>query len=109
MNLHYLLLRLLRHFMPEGLARLLLKRRWLIKPGLDSTDPFAASERYVETLSTQGVDITGKRVLVFDYGGRFAVGVDLLKRGAAHVVFCITSFCWTTNAIRDCCQRMDSI
>jgi SAM-dependent methyltransferase len=74
--------------MPEGLARFLLKRRWIIKPGLESTDPFAASQRYVETLSAQGVDIKGKRVLVFGYGGRFAVGVDLLKRGAAHVVLC---------------------
>ncbi|MCE7860009.1 MAG: hypothetical protein DYG86_09515, partial [Chloroflexi bacterium CFX2] len=52
------------------------------------TDPFAASQRYIETLSAQGVDIKGKRVLVFGYGGRFAVGVDLLKRGAAHVVLC---------------------
>lgn len=88
MNPHYLLLRLIRHFMPEGLARFLLKRRWIIKPGLESTDPFAASQRYVETLSAQGVDIKGKRILVFGYGGRFAVGVDLLKRGAAHVVLC---------------------
>jgi len=88
MNLRYLLLRLIRHFMPEGLARFLLKRRWIIKPGLESTDPFAASQRYVETLSAQSVDIHGKRVLVFGYGGRFAVGVDLLKRGAAHVVLC---------------------
>ncbi|RJP55265.1 MAG: class I SAM-dependent methyltransferase [Anaerolineaceae bacterium] len=88
MNLRYLLLRLLRHFMPEGLARFLLKRRWIIKPGLESTDPFAASARYVETLSAKGVSIEGKRVLVFGYGGRFAVGVDLLKRGAAHVVLC---------------------
>ena len=88
MNLRYLFLRLLRHFMPEGLARFLLKRRWIIKPGLESTDPFAASARYVNTLAAQGVSITGKRVLVFGYGGRFAVGVDLLKRGAAHVVLC---------------------
>jgi len=88
MNLRYLLLRLLRHFMPEGLARFLLKRRWIIKPGLESTDPFAASARYVETLSAKDVSIEGKRVLVFGYGGRFAVGVDLLKRGAAHVVLC---------------------
>lgn len=88
MNPRYLLLRLIRHFMPEGLARFLLKRRWIIKPGLESTDPFAASQRYVETLSAQGVDIKGKRILVFGYGGRFAVGVDLLKRGAAHVVLC---------------------
>ena len=88
MNLRYLLLRLIRHFMPEGLARFLLKRRWIIKPGLESTDPFTASQRYVETLSAQGVDIKGRRVLVFGYGGRFAVGVDLLKRGAAHVILC---------------------
>ena len=88
MNIRYLLLRLIRHFMPEGLARFLLKRRWIIKPGLESTDPFAAAQRYVETLSAKGVDIKGRRVLVFGYGGRFAVGVDLLKRGAAHVVLC---------------------
>lgn len=88
MNLRYLLLRLIRHFMPEGLARFLLKRRWIIKPGLESTDPFAASQRYVETLSARGVDIKNKRILVFGYGGRFAVGVDLLKRGAAHVILC---------------------
>ncbi|MCE7861446.1 MAG: hypothetical protein DYG86_16895, partial [Chloroflexi bacterium CFX2] len=69
MNIRYLLLRLVRHFMPEGLARFLLKRRWIIKPGLESTDPFAASQRYIETLSAQGVDIKGKRVLVFGYGG----------------------------------------
>ncbi|NWF64537.1 MAG: class I SAM-dependent methyltransferase [Chloroflexi bacterium] len=88
MNLRYLFLRLIRHFMPEGLARFLLKRRWIIQPGLESTDPFAASQRYVETLSARGVDIKNKRVLIFGYGGRFAVGVDLLKRGAAHVVLC---------------------
>ncbi|HNK63177.1 MAG TPA: class I SAM-dependent methyltransferase [Anaerolineales bacterium] len=88
MNFRYIVLRFLRHFMPEGLARFLLKRRWIIKPGLESTDPFAASQRYVETLSAQGLSIVGKRVLVFGYGGRFAVGVDLLKRGAAHVVLC---------------------
>jgi hypothetical protein len=74
--------------MPEGVARFLLKRRWIIKPGLESTDPFTASERYVEALAARGLSIAGKRVLVFGYGGRFAVGVDLLKRGAAHVVLC---------------------
>jgi len=88
MNFRYILLRLLRHFMPESLARFLLKRRWIIKPGLESTDPFAASERYVTALAAQGISIAGRRVLVFGYGGRFAVGVDLLKRGAAHVVLC---------------------
>lgn len=88
MRLNYLLLRLLRHFMPERFARFLLKRRWIIQPGLETTDPFAASERYVETLASAGVSIESKRVLVFGYGGRFSVGVDLLKRGAGHVVLC---------------------
>lgn len=88
MNIKYLVLRFLRHFMPEGLARFLLKRRWLIQPGLESSDPFSAIERYVEILSLNGVTIQGKRVLVFGYGGRFAVGVDLLRRGAAHIVLC---------------------
>lgn len=88
MNLRYLSLRLIRHFMPEGLARFLLKRRWIIQPGLESTDPFAAVERYVEALSRHGVSIADKRILVFGYGGRFAVGVDLLERGAAHVILC---------------------
>jgi hypothetical protein len=88
MNLRYLVLRLIRHFMPEGLARFLLKRRWIIKPGLESRDPSAAVEQYVEVLSKYDVKLEGKRVLVFGYGGRFAVGVDLIKRGAAHVVLC---------------------
>lgn len=88
MNLRYLTLRLIRHFMPENLARFLLKRRWIIKPGLESSDPSAAVEQYIKTLSANGASIEGKRVLVFGYGGRFAVGVDLLKRGAAHVVLC---------------------
>ncbi|MCL4268028.1 MAG: class I SAM-dependent methyltransferase [Anaerolineales bacterium] len=88
MNLRYLLLRLLRHFMPEGLARFLLKRRWIIKPGLESRDPAAAVEQYMDVLDKKGTTIVGKRVLVFGYGGRFAVGVELLKRGAAHAVLC---------------------
>ncbi|MBE0671364.1 MAG: class I SAM-dependent methyltransferase [Anaerolineales bacterium] len=88
MNIRYILPRLVRHFMPEGLARFLLKRRWIIRPGLESTDPFSAVERYIETLSANGTAVQGKRMLVFGYGGRFAVGVELLKRGAAHVVLC---------------------
>lgn len=88
MNLRYITLRLLRHFMPEGLARLLLRRRLIIQPGLESSDPSAAVAQYIGTLSKYGGTIQGKRVLVFGYGGRFAVGVDLLRRGAAHVILC---------------------
>ncbi|MBI5839960.1 MAG: hypothetical protein HZB19_07635 [Chloroflexi bacterium] len=88
MNIRYLFLRVIRHFMPEKLTRFLLKRRFIIRPGLESSDPSAAVDRYVEALSQNGRTIHGKRVLVFGYGGRFAVGVGLLRRGAAHVVLC---------------------
>lgn len=74
--------------MPESVARLLLKNRWIIRPGLESSDPIAAVEQYVTTLSEQGKSIQGKKVLLFGYGGRFAVAVELLKRGASHVVLC---------------------
>ena len=74
--------------MPESVARFLLKRRWIIRPGLESSDPFAAVEQYMAGLSANGKSLIGKRVLVFGYGGRFAVGVELLRRGAVHVVLC---------------------
>lgn len=86
MNLRYLLLRLARHFMPESVARFLLKKRWIIRPGLESSDPHAAVEQYLAELAELGITIKGKRVLVFGYGGRFAVGAELLAQGAAHVV-----------------------
>jgi hypothetical protein len=74
--------------MPEKLARFLLKRRWFIRPGLESTNPTAAVEQYLLTLSAHGKSIQGKKILLFGYGGRFAVAVELLKRGASHVILC---------------------
>lgn len=88
MNFQYLLLRLFRHFLPESFARFLLKRRWLIRPGLESSDPFAAVDQYTNALNHSGKSVAGKKVLVFGYGGRFAVAVELLKRGASHIVLC---------------------
>ncbi len=88
MNIRYLLLRFTRHFMPEGIARFLLKRRWIIRPGLESSDPLAAVDQYKKALAQHGRSFGGQRVLVFGYGGRFAVGVELLKQGASHVVLC---------------------
>lgn len=88
MKLDYLMLRLGRHFMPESLARFLLRRRWIIRPGLETSDPLAAVDNYLGVLKTSGLSIIGKRALDFGYGGRFAVGVELLARGASHVVLC---------------------
>ena len=88
LNIRYLTLRLIRHFMPESVARFLLKRRLIIRPGLESSDPLAAVDQYMKALAQHEKSILGKRILVFGYGGRFAVGVELLKQGAAHVVLC---------------------
>ena len=86
MNLRYLILRLIRHFLPEGITRFLLRRGWIIRPGMETRDPAGAVARYSETLAERGESLDGKRVLVFGYGGNFTVGAELLKAGARHVV-----------------------
>lgn len=88
LNLPYLLPRVVRHFLPEKLVRTLLLRSLIIRPGLETSNPFAAVQRYVEVLSERGMSLRGKRVLVFGYGGRFDIGFGLLKEGAAHVILC---------------------
>src|SRR5574338_28741 len=74
LNLPHLVLRLARHFLPDGVVRALLLRNIIIRPGLETSNPFAAVQRYVDVLSQQGLSFTGKRVLVFGYGGRFDIG-----------------------------------
>lgn len=74
--------------MPESVARFFLKQRLIIRPGLESSDPIAAVNQYIATLSANNKSIQGKRLLVFGYGGRFAVGMELLKLGASHVILC---------------------
>ena len=88
MNLPYLIPRLVRHFLPEKLARALLLRNIIIHPGLETDNPLAAVKRYADVLSRRGLSFQGKRVLVFGYGGRFDIGVGLLKEGAGHVILC---------------------
>ena len=86
MNLRYLTLRLIRHFLPESITRFLLRRGWIIRPGMETRDPAGAVARYQETLAERNESLTGRRVLVFGYGGNFTVGAELLKAGARHVV-----------------------
>src|SRR5512144_2299565 len=88
LNLPYLIPRLVRHFLPENLVRTLLLQNLIIRPGLETSNPFAAVQRYVDVLSGCGRSLRGKRVLVFGYGGRFDLGFGLLKEGAAHVILC---------------------
>ena len=88
MNLPYLIPRLIRHFLPEKLVRTLLLRNIIIHPGLETDNPSAAVKRYVDVLAERGLSFHGKRVLVFGYGGRFDIGLGLLKEGATHVILC---------------------
>jgi len=66
----------------------LLLRNIIIRSGLETNNPFAAVQRYVDVLSKRGRSFRGKRVLVFGYGGRFDIGFGILKEGAAHVILC---------------------
>jgi len=88
LNLPYLLPRLARHFLPEKLVRFLLLQGWVIRPGIETSNPSAAVKRYVDVLSSRGSSFWGQRVLVLGYGGRFDVGFSLLKEGASHVILC---------------------
>jgi hypothetical protein len=88
LNLPYLIPRLIRHFLPEKLVRTLLLKNIIIQPGLETNQPLAAVQRYVDLLAKHGRSFQGQRVLVFGYGGRFDIGFGLLKAGAAHVILC---------------------
>jgi hypothetical protein len=84
----YILPRLVRHFMPHALAQAFLHRGWIISAGAETADPASVSNFYLEQLRNLQFEITGKRILLFGYGGRFDVAVGLLEAGAAHVVVC---------------------
>jgi len=86
MNLQYILSRFARHSMPDSAARFLLRRGWIIRPGMETRFPEQALQRYLQRLGEQQVSVAGKRVLVFGYGGNFALGCGLLRAGAGHVV-----------------------
>lgn len=82
----YLIARIIRRALPESVTRFLLRHGWIIKPGLETREPTAAAKRYANMLEEHGETLTGKRVLVFGYGGRFSIGIELLQLGAAAVV-----------------------
>ena len=88
MNIPYLVPRILRHFMPEKLVRALLLRNIVIQSGLETNDPLAAVQRYIQVFSEHSLSLKDKRVMVFGYGGRFDIGFGLLKAGASYIVLC---------------------
>ncbi|NLF51257.1 MAG: class I SAM-dependent methyltransferase [Leptolinea sp.] len=88
MKTAYFLPRLVRHFLPEKVTRALLLRGLFIRPGLETRAPEEAAARYQRDLKEAGVDISGKHILVFGYGGRFGLACHLLKLGARHITLC---------------------
>jgi hypothetical protein len=88
MKFAYVLPRVVRHFLPEKVTRALLLRGVIIRPGLETRAPEEAAARYERDLNAGGVNLKGKRVFVFGYGGRFALACNLLKLGADHVTLC---------------------
>jgi hypothetical protein len=86
--LDYLLLRFIRRRLPDWVMRAVLNRRLGIRPGLETRDPEAAVARYQSMLEAKGRTIADRTILVLGYGGSFGVAVELLRRGARHVVLC---------------------
>jgi hypothetical protein len=86
--LDYLALRLMRRLLPRGAMRWALRQRLGAVPGMETRSPLAAADRYVHALRAAGRGLEGKTILVFGYGGYFGLGVELLRRGARHVVLC---------------------
>lgn len=86
--LDYILLRLVRRYLPERVVRWMLKKDIWIQRGLESREPNVAADRYVQALRANGRDISGQSVLVLGYGGFFGLGIALLHKGARHVTLC---------------------
>jgi hypothetical protein len=86
MKIEYIVLRLIRHFMPPFLVRFLLRRRWIIQPGLESSNPQKAAKHYQDAFKRLDFEVTDKRILIFGYGGRFGTACALLQAGAHNIV-----------------------
>ena len=84
-NLDYLSLRLIRHFMPRAWVHFLLRYNLIIQPGFETRAPKETVTRYLKTLENTGRSIQGQRILNFGYGGNYALACGLLQAGASHV------------------------
>lgn len=85
MSFQYVAARLMRKASPAWLIRSLMRRRLLLKPGAETRDPGVAVQGYLDALAEANRSISGQDVLIFGYGGRFAVGESLATAGAKRV------------------------
>jgi hypothetical protein len=86
MNLRYVALRLIRHFLPDKWVVFLKNRNILFQPGLETLDPTKAVDRYLQILTSHGISINNKKVMVFGYGGNLAIGCEFLQAGTDKVI-----------------------
>ncbi len=86
MKLAYVIPRFVRHILSDEWVKFMLEKRFILKPGLETSNPQAAVEHYMKNLAKYQVDIRGKKILVFGYGGRFDVGCGLLINGAKQII-----------------------
>jgi len=82
----YLVLRLVRHYLPDRVVHLLLHRGLIIRAGIETSAPAAAIRRFMDAIHAAKETVVDRRVLIFGYGGRFDVALELLRAGARHVV-----------------------
>jgi len=88
MHFSYIVLRFIRHFMPEQAADWMKKRHFIIKAGVETMDPQIAVDRYVEYFKQAGISFKDKTVMIFGYGGNISTGCEFLKRGAKQMILC---------------------
>jgi hypothetical protein len=82
----YILPRIFRRYLPSPIVNIAKRLRLGIVPGLETRHPEVAADRYEAVLQANGREWNGKCVLILGYGGFLGLGVELLHRGARHVI-----------------------
>lgn len=85
-QLGYIIPRIIRRHLPSQVIAWAKQLRLGVEPGLETRQPSTAADRYEEALQTSGRGLKGMIVLILGYGGYFGLGVELLSRGARHVL-----------------------
>ncbi len=82
----YVVLRLARRWIPNALMQYLKRKQRFVCPGWETSTPSTAVNHYEEMLSLYGVGWKQAMVFILGYGGFLGVAVELLRRGASHVI-----------------------
>ncbi len=86
MKLAYIIPRVIRHFLPDQVAEWMKRRQIIIKAGMETLDPKAAAQRYLDHFNRNKIKITDKTVLIFGYGATFSTACELLHAGAKKII-----------------------